>query len=123
MPWWGALILTLVAAGSSAIIMWLAMRVTTAFEPEQLKRIRERIKKEISKAEAERVEAIEAQNEALHHKLQLIEQWYARERAKIKEMAQNEYQALIDDPGALNRKLDELLSGTAGASKDLDPER
>lgn len=75
--------------------------------------------------EAEKVskKAVERELIRLAEKYKQINTWYTRRKTEIKKGVRNEYEALVENPDLLDRKLDGLLglSDTSGSAGD--PER
>lgn len=111
MPWWGVLILIAVAAVIAIIVTWLIVRRSTLGLAAERDAAAAREKTATEQFEAEKAtrEKLAAVSREQAKQLREIDAWYRQAKDDLTEATRDEYERLASDPGALDRKLDELL--------------
>jgi hypothetical protein len=120
MPWWGTLLIGIACGLLAALVLWLVLRKRA--KPVDPAAVRQAAATEHEKAlkamvEFERLARAKVAKEAKHlaDQLKSITTWYNDRKNKISKEAQDEFNRLVGDPEALDRKLDQLLATGAGA--------
>ena len=103
------------------LLLWLALRKTARQSPFKELQASDHKKYE-DMIEAETTARIKTEEElvALAAEQKKILDWWKRAEGKVNREVQDEFQKLVTDPDALDRKLDSLLSGNSEDTTEPD---
>jgi preprotein translocase subunit SecF len=125
MPVWGWILLIAGLVGLILLLGFIWGRKTSGgaqMDRQALSEAREKaFQRQIEAEQAAKEKAQEAAKE-LAEDQKKIAAWFEKEKSKISEEAKNEFEKLVSDPAALDRKLNNLLSFTAVGEPPSSPE-
>jgi hypothetical protein len=114
MQWYWVVLIVVVSQAVLLLLMWLALKKTVGQIPfKELNDVdRRKYQDQIEAEMLARGKAEKSLRELAAEQKKILD-WWKKAEGKVNREVQDEFKSLVSDPSALDRKLDNLLSGSS----------